>query len=170
VCLRGGGGAKYYELHYQPKTIVTPEGERVAQYGCLNFHAKRDNNPKLNPAIKNKWALGWMRSWFYCRVLCRRCSEGVKSVFALHSQMSELDYTVEPEVECSDDNPNEADFVHATTTIEGRDAIEEYIPCKMYPLVAGFGFEKVHVGMTPVSNVETPLTAVCCGCYCRGIC
>jgi hypothetical protein len=84
--------------------------------------------------------------------------------------MSELDYTVEPEVECSDDNPNEADFVHATTTIEGRDAIEEYIACKMYPLVAGFGFEKVHVGMTPVSNVETPLTAVCCGCYCRGIC
>jgi hypothetical protein len=33
---------KRYELNYQPKKVETPEGEMVAQYGCLNFHAKRD--------------------------------------------------------------------------------------------------------------------------------
>jgi hypothetical protein len=32
----------------------------VAQYGCLNFHAKRDGGSKLSLAIKNKWAMGWM--------------------------------------------------------------------------------------------------------------
>jgi hypothetical protein len=50
--------AKRYELHYQPKTIVTPEGEQIAQYGYLNFHAKRDGSPKLSLAIKNKWVAG----------------------------------------------------------------------------------------------------------------
>jgi hypothetical protein len=53
---------KRYELHYQPKKVETPEGEMVAQYGCLNFHAKRDGGPKLSLTIKNKWLVGWMRS------------------------------------------------------------------------------------------------------------
>jgi hypothetical protein len=63
---------KCYELHYQPKTVVTLGGEHVEQYGCLNYHAKRDGGPKLSLAIKNKWALRWMRLEFYCRVSCWR--------------------------------------------------------------------------------------------------
>jgi hypothetical protein len=78
-------------------------------------------------------------------------------VYALHSWMSELYYTVEPEVECPNNNPNNAAFVRATTTIGGRDAVEEYVACKIYPLAASFGFESVPLGMTPVSKVETPL-------------
>jgi hypothetical protein len=78
-------------------------------------------------------------------------------MYALHSQMSELDYAVEPEVECPDDDPNDAAFVQATATVGGRDVVEEYIACKMYPLVAGFGLDSVLLGMTPVSKVETPL-------------
>jgi hypothetical protein len=54
----GSAFAKRYELHYQPKTIVAPEGEQITQYGCLNFHAKRDSSLKLSLAIKNKWAVG----------------------------------------------------------------------------------------------------------------
>jgi hypothetical protein len=145
--------AKHYELRYQSKTIVTQEGERIA----LNFHVKRDGSPKLSLAIKNKWVVGWTKSWFYCRVPCRQSSEGGKSMFALHSQMSELDYAVKPEVECSDDDPNDAAFVRAMATIGGRDVVEEYVACKMYPLATGFGFESVPVGMTPMSKVELPL-------------
>jgi hypothetical protein len=78
-------------------------------------------------------------------------------VFALHSWISELDYVVEPEVECSADDPNDAAFVRATTTIGGRDAVEEYVACKMYPLSVNFGFKSVAVGLTAVSKVETPL-------------
>jgi hypothetical protein len=76
--------AKSYELHYQPKTVLTPEGDQIVQYGCLNFHAKRDGGPKLSLTIKNKWLGGWTKSWFYCRVPCRQCSGGGKSLYALH--------------------------------------------------------------------------------------
>jgi hypothetical protein len=75
----------------------------------------------------------------------------------MHTQMSELDYAVEPEVECLDNDPNDVAFIWATATIGGRDAVEEYVACKMYSLAAGFGFESVPLGTTPVSKVETPL-------------
>jgi hypothetical protein len=38
---------------------------------------------------------------------------------ALHSRMSELDYAIEPEVECPDNDPNDAAFVRVTTTSGG---------------------------------------------------
>jgi hypothetical protein len=76
--------------------------------------------------------------------------------------MSKLDYAVEPKVECLDNDPNDAAFVQATATIGGRDAVEEYVECKMYPLAASTGFESVPLGMTPVSKVETPLPLFCC--------
>jgi hypothetical protein len=63
--------AKHYKLHYQSKTMSSPDRDQIAQYGCLNFYAKRDGSPKLRLAIKNKWSSGWTRLWFYCRVPCR---------------------------------------------------------------------------------------------------
>jgi hypothetical protein len=62
----GSAFAKWYELHYQSKTVETPEGDQIAQYGCLNFHAKRDGSLKLSLTIKSKWSSGWTKSWFYC--------------------------------------------------------------------------------------------------------
>jgi hypothetical protein len=38
----GSSFASRYELHYQPKTVETLEGNQIVQYGCLNFCAKRD--------------------------------------------------------------------------------------------------------------------------------
>jgi hypothetical protein len=96
----GSAFAKRYELHYQLKTMETLEGDRIAQYGCLNFHSKRDGSLKLSLAVKNKWLSRWTKSWFYYRVSCWRSSECGKSVHPLHSRMSELDYAIEPEVEC----------------------------------------------------------------------
>jgi hypothetical protein len=71
--------------------------------------------------------------------------------------MSELDYAVEPEVECPDNDRNNAAFIWATATIGGRDAVEEYVECKMNPLAVGFGFESMPLWTTPVLKVETPL-------------
>jgi hypothetical protein len=48
-------------------------------------------------------------------------------VYARHSRMSEIDYSIEPEVECPDNDPNDAAFFGATATIDGRDAIKEYV-------------------------------------------
>jgi hypothetical protein len=57
--------------------------------------------------------------------------------------MSEFDYVVEPEVECPDNDSNDAAFIQATTTIGSHDAVEEYIACKMYLLAASFSFESM---------------------------
>jgi hypothetical protein len=148
---------KRYELHYQLKTVSILDGDQIAQYGCLNFHAKRDGSPKLSLAIKNKWLSRWTRSRFYCRVPCRRCSRGGKNVYALHSWMGELDYAIESKVECPDSDPNDAAFVRVTITIRGHDAIVEYMMCKIFSLPTGFGFESVPLGTTLISKVETPL-------------
>jgi hypothetical protein len=81
----------------------------------------------------------------------------MESVHALHMRMSELDYAVEPEVECLDNDHIDAAFVRATATIEGRDAVKEYVARKMYSLAMGFGFKSVPLVMTLVSKLETPL-------------
>jgi hypothetical protein len=78
-------------------------------------------------------------------------------VYALHSRMSELDYAVVPEVECPNNDPNNAAFVRVTTTIGGHDVVEEHLAWKLYLLAASFDSESVPLGMTPVSKVETPL-------------
>jgi hypothetical protein len=77
-------------------------------------------------------------------------------MYALHSWMDEFDYTIEPEVECPDNDPNDVAFVWATASIRGHDAIEEYIACKIYPVAASVGFETVPLRTTPVLKVETP--------------
>jgi hypothetical protein len=148
---------KRYKLHYQPKTMSILDGDQISQYGCLNFHAKRDGSPKLSLTIKNKWLSRWTRSRFYCRVSCRRCSGGGKSIYDLHSWMGELDYAIESEVECTDSDPNDAAFVRVTITIRGHDAIVEYMVWKFFSLATGFGFKSVPLGTTLVSKVETPL-------------
>jgi hypothetical protein len=132
--------------------VETPEGEMVTQYGCLNFHAKRDGGSKLSVTIKNKWSAGWTKSWFYCCIPCLNF-EGGKSLRILHSWMSALDYTIEPEVEPSDDDPNDVAFIQVTTTIRGRDALEEFVACKMFPLASIFGFKDMTISMTLVSKI-----------------
>jgi hypothetical protein len=71
--------------------------------------------------------------------------------------MGELDYAVEPEVECPNNDPNDAAFVRAAITIGGCDAVEEYTACKIFPLAVSFGFESKPLGTIPVLRVETPL-------------
>jgi hypothetical protein len=39
--------------------------------------------------------------------------------------MSALDYAIELELECPDDDSNDVAFAQATTTIGGRDAVKE---------------------------------------------
>jgi hypothetical protein len=63
--------------------------------------------------------------------------------------MGELDYALESEVECLNNDPNDVAFVRATATIRGRDVVEEYVACKIYPLAASFGFESAPLGTTP---------------------
>jgi hypothetical protein len=51
---------KRYDLHYQPKKMEVDVAILNAQFGCLNFHAKRYKNyrAKLTVHVKNKWSAG----------------------------------------------------------------------------------------------------------------
>jgi hypothetical protein len=71
--------------------------------------------------------------------------------------MSALDYTVEPEVECLEDDVNDAAFVQVIATIGGWDVVEEFVACKMYPLASNFGFSGVTTGTIPVWKIQMPL-------------
>jgi hypothetical protein len=54
------GFAKRYELHYQLKRMDVDGAVVQAQYGCINFHAKRYRGDRamLMLAIKNKCSVG----------------------------------------------------------------------------------------------------------------
>jgi hypothetical protein len=71
--------------------------------------------------------------------------------------MSALNYAVEPEVDCTDSDINDAAFVRVTTMIGGCDAVEDFLACGRYPLSAGLGFKNVTTGLTAMSKVKVPL-------------
>jgi hypothetical protein len=78
-------------------------------------------------------------------------------MFALHSSMSPLDYTTEPSFECGDNDLGDVAFVYVTGLIGGRDTIKEYLACRMFPLLANFGFAEILDGETLVSKMVVPL-------------
>jgi hypothetical protein len=71
--------------------------------------------------------------------------------------MAPLNFSMEPSFECADDDSRDLAFVCVAGVIGGRDAVEEYLACKMFPLSASFGFEQVVDGESPVSKVTMPL-------------
>jgi hypothetical protein len=71
--------------------------------------------------------------------------------------MSVLDYTMEVEVDCLDTDVCDTTFIRATTMIGGRDAVDEFLACGMYPLSSGFGFKDVAIATTAGSKVETTI-------------
>jgi hypothetical protein len=54
------GFAKRYGLYYQSKKMTIDGAEVLAQYGCINFHAKHygDHGARLTVVVKNKWSGG----------------------------------------------------------------------------------------------------------------
>jgi hypothetical protein len=49
----------------------------------------------------------------------------------------------EPPFECPDDEIGDAAFIKATRIIGGRDAMEEYMACGLFPLSASFSLGEV---------------------------
>jgi hypothetical protein len=72
--------------------------------------------------------------------------------------MTPLDFMMEPPFECADDDSGDAAFVHAMSLIGGRDVVEEYLACAMFPLSANFSFVGIVDGETPLLNVVASLS------------
>jgi hypothetical protein len=48
-------------------------------------------------------------------------------------------------------------FIKATHSISGRDIVEEYMACGLYPLSASFGLGEIEDGEMPVSKINLPM-------------
>jgi hypothetical protein len=73
-------------------------------------------------------------------------------VHILCSYMCSLEFRTEPPFDCADDDSRDVAFIHATKFIGGRDAVEEFVACGVYPLAAGAGFDRVVTCTTLVSK------------------
>jgi hypothetical protein len=158
--LSAEGFAKRYELHYKPRKIEVDGDEVQGQYGCLNFHAKhRSHRAKLTVAVKNKWSGAWMQAWFYCKVpLLWSPSHGRgKGIYAMCSDMTGLDFSKEPPFECTEDDAGDVAFIKVTRSIVGRDVVEEYMACMIFPLSTNFSLGEIASGEMPVSMLTLPL-------------
>jgi hypothetical protein len=78
--------------------------------------------------------------WFYYKVSLLQTPQRGKSVFGLSLNMTPLDYATEPSFECIDNESSDTVFIRVVGFIGGRDAVEEYLACRMFPLSANFSF------------------------------
>jgi hypothetical protein len=67
------------------------------------------------------------------------------------------DFSTDPPFDCADDDSSDAAFVRATSLIDGRGTVEQYLACRMFPLLASFGFGEIVEGETSVSKITLPL-------------
>jgi hypothetical protein len=63
-----------------------------------------------------------------------------KRIYPLSSTMTELDYLTEAPSSCGLEDANVAAFTEATSIIRGRDAVEDFLACGLWPLSEKFSF------------------------------
>jgi hypothetical protein len=114
--------------------------------------------------MKNKWSTRWTKALFYCKVPLHPCPHDGKTVHALRSHMSTLNFHTKPISSDTAQDLNDDAFVWVSKNIGGQDAVEECLPCGVWPLFAGVDFEHVKVDFTPVLRLKIPLPnfPLCC--------
>jgi hypothetical protein len=60
--------------------------------------------------------------------------------------MARLDFVVEPSFQCLDEEASDVAFLKSTHAIGGRDAIEEYMACGLFPLSPRFNLGEIAKG------------------------
>jgi hypothetical protein len=71
--------------------------------------------------------------------------------------MSALNFHTKPIASDTAQDLNDDAFVWASQNIGGRDVVEEFLSCGVWPLSAGVDFEHVKVDFTPVSRLKISL-------------
>jgi hypothetical protein len=75
----------------------------------------------------------------------------------MRSYMCSLEFQTEAPFDYVDDDSGDIAFIQATKFIGGRDAMEEFIACDMYPLATTISFDRVATRTTLVSKLKVPL-------------
>jgi hypothetical protein len=60
-------------------------------------------------------------------------------------------------INCSDSDTGDVAFVKSTGFIRGWDVVEEYVACRLYPLLASVSFREVVDGVAPASKLKLSL-------------
>jgi hypothetical protein len=68
-----------------------------------------------------------------------------------------FNFHTKPSFKCPDDNLRDGVFVWASKNIRGRDAVEEFVACGVWPLATSVSFEQVSVSVMSVSKLKLPL-------------
>jgi hypothetical protein len=71
--------------------------------------------------------------------------------------MSTLNFHMKPSIQDFGEDLSDDAFVWASRSIKGRNAMEEFVSCGVWPLAGDVTFEHVKVDLTPVSNLKVPL-------------
>jgi hypothetical protein len=66
--------------------------------------------------------------------------------------MIKLDFVMKSSFECPNDEAGDAAFVKVTHTIDGQDAVEEYVSCRLFPSSVSFDLGEIADGETPVEE------------------
>jgi hypothetical protein len=71
--------------------------------------------------------------------------------------MSALRFSTKPSYDCSGEDLSNDALIWSSKCIRGRDSVEEFVSCGVWPLAAGVNFEQVKVGSTPILKLKVPL-------------
>jgi hypothetical protein len=71
--------------------------------------------------------------------------------------MSALNFCIKPSIEGFGEDLSYDVFVWASRNIGGRDTMEEFVSCGVWPLATDVSFEHGKVGLTPISKLKVPL-------------
>jgi hypothetical protein len=82
-----------------------------------------------------------------------------KGNYPLSSTMTQLNYLLDAPFECDLEDRSVVAFIEAASIIGGRDAVEEFLACGMWPLSEKFGF-RVEMKEAPMSKVVVPMPKV----------
>jgi hypothetical protein len=115
---------------------------------------------KLTLAVRKKWRSGCDGNWFYCKVPTEQVANvHGKGNYQLSSTMTQLNYLLDVPFECDLEDRNVAAFIEAASIIGGRNVVEDFFACGMWPLSKKFGF-KVETKETPLLKVVVPMPKV----------
>jgi hypothetical protein len=138
--------AKNYYLHWQKRKI----GDKIAQFGSCTFTPRTEKTSaeviEIVPCAKNKWGHLW-EFWFY---VAPGDVEGLPSlppaILCSHC------YVAFPHFEVAEDQDEGA--LRYARLSSGRDLVEKFIACRVWPLAHGWDIRGSNVWLNRVFELN----------------
>ena len=138
---------RLFQLHCQPRKVYVDDDDELSevQNGCCTFVPRKPNKRTglekvmLSTAYKNKWEGNWLGYWFYAKISFPDPKGSVEEKYLLASDIEMFDHVYQPAFSkrgLGFKSCLEA-FMTACQVCGGRDAVEEFLAAKVWPLAAG---------------------------------